>query len=102
MHGKSWKAIAEKMVESGGRDRTPGNIKDKYKQMSVDSVVKRDLGPWSLEEGVQLFENVCTVTGVSAMKNSIKLVMQEDADKSVRYEVDEEGGKLRVYKESKV
>ena len=102
VHGKSWKTIAEKMTESGARDRTPGNIKDKYKQMSYDSTVKRDLGPWSLQEGVQLLENVCTATGVEAMRKSMKLVMQDDASKGTRYEVDEDRGQLRVYNQSKV
>lgn len=31
VHGKSWKTIAEKLVEMGGRERTAGNVKDKYK-----------------------------------------------------------------------
>lgn len=31
LHGKSWKIVADKLVEMGGRERTPGNVKDKFK-----------------------------------------------------------------------
>ena len=37
VHSKSWKTIAEKMVEMGGQKRTPGNVKDKWKQMGEES-----------------------------------------------------------------
>lgn len=97
VHGHSWKAISEKMIEHGARERTPGNIKDKYKQMGYQSAAPRDLGPWSLEEGVNLFENVCTATGVEAMRKSMKLVIVSDAKQSKRYEVDEDEGQLRIY-----
>ena len=31
VHGRSWKTIAEKLTEMGARERTPGNVKDKFK-----------------------------------------------------------------------
>ena len=33
VHGHSWKTVAEKLTEMGARERTPGNVKDKFKQM---------------------------------------------------------------------
>ena len=41
--------------------------------MGEDGAPQRDLGPWSVSEGVALFENVCKATGVKAMKKTIKL-----------------------------
>ena len=52
VHGKSWKVIAEKIVEMGGRQRTAENIKDKHKQMGQDSALQRELGPWTVSEGI--------------------------------------------------
>ncbi len=36
--------------------------------MGEDGASQRDLGPWTLTEGLKLFENVCTATGVQAMR----------------------------------
>lgn len=38
--------------------------------MGEESAPQRDLGPWSLKEGLNLFESVCTATGVKAMRKS--------------------------------
>lgn len=73
--------------------------------MGEDSAPKRELGPWTLSEGIALFTNVCKATGVKAMKNSmaLKIVAKENADKkNKRFEVDEEKGEVRVYDEDKV
>jgi len=87
----------------GGRERTPGNVKDKYKQMGEDTAVKRDLGPWTLSQGVALFENVCKATGLKAMRKSVTLnVLGYPHATGKRYEVDEAGGEVRVYDETKV
>lgn len=103
IHGKSWKVVAEKLVEMGGRERTPGNVKDKFKQMGEDSAPKRDLGPWTLSQGIALFENVCKATGIKAMKKSITLsVIDQVHAKGKRYEIDEAAGEVRVYDEAKV
>jgi len=55
IHGKSWNIVSKKLVEMGGRERTAGNCKDKFKQMGEDNAVQRDLGPWTLSEGIKLF-----------------------------------------------
>ena len=41
--------------------------------MGEDSAPKRDLGPWSLKEGLKLFENVCKATGVKAMRQTVSV-----------------------------
>ena len=79
VHGKSWKVIAEKLRENGGRERTAGNVKDKFKQMGEESAQRRDMGPWSVTEGVALMENVCKATGVKAMRSSMKLVVMKES-----------------------
>ena len=72
--------------------------------MGEDSAPKRDLGPWSVSEGVALFQSVCTATGVKAMRESLKLVIakEEDAKKALqsggkRYDLSESEGELRIY-----
>ena len=72
--------------------------------MGEDSAARREVGPWSLEEGLNLFSNVCKATGVEAIKKSVKLVIQsEQSDeaevkqrKLPRYDYDEDQGELRV------
>ena len=71
IHGKSWKVVAEKLVEQGVRQRTAGNIKDKWKQMGEDRANDRDLGPWMVTEGVNLFKAVCKATGVKCIKKTV-------------------------------
>ena len=82
VHGKSWKIIAEKLHENGGRERTAGNVKDKFKQMGEESSTRRESGPWSLTEGVELLEKVCKATGIKAMRSSMKLVVCQSADEA--------------------
>jgi hypothetical protein len=49
--------------------------------MGEDESRQRDLGPWSLSEGLRLFENVCTATNVQAMRHSLKLsILSNRAD----------------------
>ena len=74
--------------------------------MGEDSAARREVGPWSLEEGLNLFSNVCKATGVEAIKKSVKLVIQseqletDEAEvkqrKLPRYDYDEDQGELRV------
>ena len=76
IHGRSWKIVALKMAESGARGRTAENVKDKFKQMGdCAAPVERNLGPWTLKEGVSLFESVCKATGVTAMRGSMSLII---------------------------
>ena len=70
--------------------------------MGEDSAPKRDLGPWSLKEGLNLFENVCKATGVKAMKNSMKVSYPESTNSKIRYQIDEAGGEIRVFTPNKV
>ena len=73
--------------------------------MGEASAPKRDLGPWSLKEGLKLFENVCKATGVKAMKKSISVeypATSTQKDKKVRYRIDENYGKIQVFDETKV
>ena len=71
--------------------------------MGEDSAVKRELGPWTLKEGLALFENVCKATEVKAMRQSMTVKYPTAATTSKsRYEVDETKGEIRVFDENKV
>lgn len=81
-HGTVWKEIAEKLaIQGDGVKRTPGNIKDKYKQLGAQSAIKREVGPWTVPEGINLFEKVCIAIGAeNVMRKSIKLETPAEKD----------------------
>ena len=74
--------------------------------MGEESAPKRDLGPWSLKEGLKLFENVCQATGVKAMRQTVSVEYDVKASSSkerkARYRYDEADGKICVFDETKV
>ena len=47
--------------------------------MGEESAQRRDMGPWSVTEGVTLMENVCKATGVKAIRSSMKLVVIKES-----------------------
>ena len=69
--------------------------------MGEDRANDRDLGPWMVSEGVNLFKAVCKATGVKCIKKTVQLrIIAEESKGKKRFEVDEE--EVRVYDEKKV
>jgi len=63
-NGSFWKEVAQQynLEVDEDRKRTPGNLKDKWKQMGADNYLMRNRGPWSLQEALTMFNLVCKAT----------------------------------------
>lgn len=78
--GHSWKDIAKEMNKRFDSDdlshkfgRTPENVKDKWKQLGGEAKDYRKKGPWSLNEALDLLENICTATDTKLMHSNTKV-----------------------------
>ena len=92
----AWKEITALFNEANPHSRrTSGNIKDKWKQMGADNAAKRRVGPWSLQEALELLDLVCTATNAKIMKSSVKVVFKEEQN-AKKFEVRD--GEVLVYR----
>ena len=91
------------MVTDPKRTRTPGNVKDKFKQMGGDFAVQRNVGPWSLQESLILVQLVIKATEGRILKKSRELIFSSNRDKvDERFKFSEETGKVVIYQADKV
>ena len=71
--------------------------------MGASSAIKREVGPWTLQEGVNLFEKVCIAIGAENIcRKSVKLEInpsEKHSDEEKPYKLSE--GKLVVLQPQK-
>jgi hypothetical protein len=100
-HGNAWQEVANQfnqLVTDPKRTRTPGNVKDKFKQMGGDFAVQRNVGPWSLQESLILVQLVIKATEGRILKKSRELIFSSNRDKvDERFKFSEETGKVVIY-----